>query len=202
MSNVNKKSLIAFFSLFIVFGAWAQTKSPTPVGSAKVAAPTVPQLSDQGLTQLRQLLAAGKLDEALQLAQSAGMDIKSFATFAAQNGVSVAAITTTVLNSGAAPTEGLKALGEAFATNAEAVAAVFATAITMPGIKLDAATVASSIQAGCTNGCLPAAVVSTLTKNTATKQLRLAPTPVPTSTANSTTSGSGSGGTKPISPTS
>lgn len=190
MSYTTKNALIAVSTAFVVLGAWAQTTPPAPAAA-------VSQLSDQRLAQLRALLAAGKLDEALQLAQSVGMDIKGFATLAAQNGVSVVAITTTVLNSGVAPTEGLKALGEAFAGNAEAVATVFATAITMPAITLDTATVEASIEAGCTKDCLPAAVVSTVVTEAAT-----VPVPVPSSTANSTTSGSGSGGTKPISPTS
>lgn len=197
MSYTTKNALIAVSAAFVVLGAWAQTTPPAAAPATEVS-----QLSDQNLAQLRALLAAGKLDEALQLAQSVGLDTKGFATFAAQNGVSVAAITTTVLNSGMAPTEALKALGEAFAGNAEAVATVFATAITLPAITLDTATVEASIEAGCTQDCLPAAVVSTVVTEAANKVQPPAPEPVPSSTANSTTSGSGSGGSKPISPTS
>lgn len=200
MQYPSKNALIAISSIFIVFGSWAQTTPIAATAPSPVPVQTVKPLSEQQQEQLRQLLAAGKLDEALKLAQSEGIDLKVFATFAAQNGVSVAAITTTVLNSGMAPSEGLKALGDAFAGNAEYVATVFATAITMPSITMDTATVESWIEAGCTKDCLPAAVVSTLAPEATTVPR---PTvPVPSSTANSTTSGSGSGGSKPISPTS
>lgn len=197
MLNTRKASLIAISGVFAVFSAWAQV----PPKSQPVASPTVTSaLSQQTATQLSRLLAAGKLDEALRQARNAGLDLKAFATFAAQNGVSVADITIAVLNSGVPVATALKALGAAFAVNMQAVATVFATAITMPNITLDPATVEASIEAGCTKDCLPAPLVSNLVNEPANPYR--SPALMPTSTTNSSSSGSGSGGSKPISPTS
>lgn len=196
MSITANKALLAISAMFMGFGVQAQTASG-PNGAiivAQASTQSAPAASNQ---QLNQLLAGGKLEEALQLAKQLGLSLKDFAVLAAQQGVSVAAITTAVLNSGVSAEVGLKALGDAFAGNQEALAAVFSTAITMASITLEPAAVESSIEAGCGKDCLPAALVASLTQSASASS---APATTGSTTTNSTSSGSGSGTAKPVSP--
>lgn len=190
------KALLAISALLFGFGAQAQTTagSNAAIIMAQASTQSAPAVSNQ---QLNQLLAGGKLEEALQLAKQLGLNLKDFAVLAAQQGVSVAAITTAVLNSGVSAEVGLKALGDAFAGNQEALAAVFSTAITMASITLDPSAVESSIEAGCGKDCLPAALVASLTQSASASS---APATTGSTTTNSTSSGSGSGTAKPVSP--
>ena len=161
MSITARKALLAISAMIMGFGVQAQTAagSNAAIIVAQASTQSAPAASNQQLTQL---LAGGKLEEALQLAKQLGLSLKDFAVLAAQQGVSVAAITTAVLNSGVSADVGLKALGDAFAGNQEALATVFSTAITMASITLEPAAVESSIEAGCGKDCLPAALVAML----------------------------------------
>jgi hypothetical protein len=150
---------------------------------------------------------AGKvgLNDMLSAAQAAGIPVAAFASAAYQAGLPVAEITAAVLTQAKDPSVALAILGEVFARNQAAISTVFSTAITMPSITLSAATVESSIEAGCGWDCLSASAVTPLTPKRLTRN-NVTPPPAPSAPATSTTStnnsGGGTGTGKPISPAS
>ncbi len=146
MKFLPKKSLFAA-SVLVLGVAWAQfSTNQTPEAlRAEIAA------------QVAQGVA---LEAVLAAAQAAGVDVAAFATAAFAAGVPVASITTVVLTKAADPTAALATLGQVFASNPQALTAVFTAAITVPSATLSVQAVASAIEAGSGANSLPAAVVT------------------------------------------
>lgn len=199
MKFLPKKSLLAASAL-VLGVAWAQfsaDQTPEALGA-----------------QIAEQVAQGvALEDVLAAAEAAGVDVAAFASAAFAAGVPVATITTVVLTKAPDPAAALSTLGQVFASNPEALTAVFATAITVPTVVISVQAVASSIEAGCGASCLPPSVVAvavttaaTATTTTTTTITTPAPEPVPavsppaSSTTSTGSSGGGSGGSLPISP--
>jgi len=141
-----------------------------------------------------QILQGKDLATVLQAARTAGVQDSVFVSAAAQAGVSIATITTTVIALSADPAGALATLGKAFAGDPVALAAVFTTAVTISSVTLSPAAVGSAIEAGCGQNCLPAAVVAAAQASATT------PGTSNTGTTTGSSAGSGSGGNTPISP--
>ena len=143
-----------------------------------------------------QILQGKDLETVLRAARTAGVQDGAFASAAAQAGVSIATITTTVITLSADPAGALATLGKAFAGDPVALAAVFTTAVTISSVTLSPAAVGSAIEAGCGQTCLPAAVVAAAQASTSTPDTSTSNT----GTTTGSSAGSGSGGNTPISP--